>query len=512
MIRDIKGAFELKSDFDTVKENIGKINSKNFLYSLESFQKLKTALKHSEHDDRDKFHYFYINPLKREIKEIYKTSKNKKSIIKDCAELFPSVEIEKYQKIITTSHKFISGFFHFENGSFLSDFFKDAFIFIDEFNYQKQVFLEMLGRSNTKFELIELYRGFKSCVDEGFLNKYEIKKEIIKDLKKKFKRNYPLYLKAENFGFDIKKEKYILADGLLFESFYNDAVKFRKIRFAINSFLGVLKSIYARDMSEANCKYLSHVVTTKENSGNYGFVYDFLKNMSATRPYYSTSGREDLYQNGFNLINIKREEIDSFESENFNKTPEAFIKKLSERNKIVGISATANLKTVVRNFDLDYLEVKDVLDKAEIDFENEAVIKKINYSNIEIDNLLIKDEIETKSEYLQERFKEFYGIYEWFLNSKSDSFLFLQSEYLDNNFEGLIKKVVEYLNKKNSKEAEVFILRTKEEYEKFLKNKKGRFFLISTYHTVGTGVNLQYEKNGKLKDLDGIYLGEITNV
>jgi hypothetical protein len=494
LINELDGFdFILKSDIETLRENIDKVNKFSFLNRLESFKKIKSYIDVVEMEE-------YLNEklipaLKRELKEIYKKDK---SIVDEVEVIFPSVRIEKYKKIATTSHKFIRGFFHFENGSFLSDSFKDFYIFIDEFNIQKRVFLDALNYS--EYEIIELYRSFRCSLFEGFLQKWGVEKKIIKDIKKKFRKNLPQFTSREDFKIKSQEEINIIADRFMIESFYNNMHFLKEIKSAINSFLGISKEILKRNQT---LDEITQSITTKDNTKNHKFTKEFLNRLLPTKPLISTTSLEDLYLNGFNHLTIKKEKgLDEFIMHSLLITPEYFIKELAKNSKVIGISATALIKSVVRNFDLDYLEVKKIFSK-EVKFKDNSEVKIIEPK--EIDDLFIKDELSLKDEYLKNRFLQFFAVYEEFLNSDMDRFLYLESEYLDNKFGSLIKRAQEILYKKYNKKAEIFILKDKNEYKK-LKGKK--IFIISTYHNVGAGANLNYEN----RDVDGIYLGDITHL
>jgi hypothetical protein len=496
LINELDGFdFVLKSDIETLRENIPKVKRESFIYKLKSFKNVKNyinVLGEEELNNR------FIPALKNDLREIYKKDK---SIIDEVEVLFPSVKIEKYKKIATTSHKFVRGFFHFENGSFLSENFKDFFIFIDEFNIQKKVFLDALEFKS--YEVIELYRSFKNVLSDGFLQKYGVSEKITKDIKKKFRKKIPQFVSREDFKIKSKKEVNIISDRFLIENYYNDMKFLKDIKSAINSFLGITKEIYKRNQ---NLLELTQSVTTKEPTRNHTFVKEVLIKNLPTKPLISTTSLEDLYNDGFNHLCIKKEEgLDEFIMSGISKTPERFIKELAKNSKVVGISATALIKSVVRNFDLDYLEVKKIFSK-EVKIKDNTEIRIIKPVK-EVDDRFLMDELDLKEEYLKRRFLNFYKVYEEFLKSDMKSFLYLESEYLDNKFSFLIERVKEKLNKKYNKQCDIFILKNKNEYKEFVKGKD-KFFVISTYQNVGAGANLNYEN----RDIDGVYLGDITNL
>ena len=74
-----------------------------------------------------------------------------------------------------------------------------------------------------------------------------------------------------------------------------------------------------------------------------------------------------FYKKGFRYTRLWNNEQSNAEQSNvtlyaYNETPEAIMEKMSKVAKIVGVSATATLKTVLGNYDIDYLQRK-LLDK-----------------------------------------------------------------------------------------------------------------------------------------------------
>lgn len=78
----------------------------------------------------------------------------------------------------------------------------------------------------------------------------------------------------------------------------------------------------------------------------------------------SSRERQDLtfYSNGFRFYSFEDSADHDMHSKimfcNFTQTPEQIILKLCERAKVIGISATATLPTVLGNFDIDYFRIK----------------------------------------------------------------------------------------------------------------------------------------------------------
>ena len=289
---------------------------------------------------------------------------------------------------------------------------------------------------------------------------------------------------------------------------------------------------------------------------------------------------QSLYENGFRYYAFEDENAHDMQSKimvcSFQNTPEKTLLRFCEKAKVIGISATATIDTVVGNYDLSYLKVKmqDAYEElSDIDYkrlsedfyESQKGYKNINihteligdsdyakyskaswlsvFSNEELATLVF-DRLETETNdsnnYHQERYLRIALAYKKFLCTddiksflcvltkhprKGDPYLNLNTlfelfDYIAEDCQSPIraKHVVaqldgdEYDSKKNT------VIRRLESGEKL--------FVISVYQTIGAGQNLQYKvpsdllnkmvkvnnRKGSEKDFDAIYLDKPTNL
>ncbi len=231
----------------------------------------------------------------------------------------------------------------------------------------------------------------------------------------------------------------------------------------------------------------------------------------------------------------------------FNTTPEDIILKLSIKSRVVGISATASIDTVIGNYDISYLKkiLKDdfyqIPEDDHIRLENQFLESQKIYDDynieiktipidtfqscsdkekcIEIINSLFKDENKQfYLEYLEKNISNYYffiickllklyknvaesnNIYSFiaFLNSfpiakdKAKQGNFLDKDILEKAIQDLITQN-NYINSpilhfvKSSSYDEEFIKINEE-----LTNGK-KVFILSTYKSIGNGKNIQYD-------------------
>lgn len=294
-----------------------------------------------------------------------------------------------------------------------------------------------------------------------------------------------------------------------------------------------------------------------------------------------------FYNNGFKYFEF--EDSDEHLNEtvfsyiNIFNTPEKIILYLSNKAKIIGISATGSIKTVTGNYDLDYLKEKlkdqfnyipnEVYQKIKDDLEKDWVHyrdgkikihteilnfnqrkfrveqrleklfndrKKANLYARKLDLLVKNQEI---GEYILDRYCSiFKAIREFIIHDDIKSFLCLNMilpKENKHNFDlNIFRDVMNELLELNNKYKENISIEVLESYN-FEENKANilsklengeKVFIMSSYKTIGAGQNLQYKfknKRGfvqigsdvskddsrtKEKDIDAIFLGDITNI
>lgn len=306
---------------------------------------------------------------------------------------------------------------------------------------------------------------------------------------------------------------------------------------------------------------LSSILEEFRLEGKYKrFIMD---NILSEREKANTRSKKELlhydfsiYENGFRYFNfIDDEEHESITKTfiyNFSNTPEKFLLKLAERAKVIGISATANIETVVGNYDISYLkrqlgsafielseDEKNLL-KTQFDVQNE------NYKNVNIHtqwftNYKGDDEIRNgfielledaeladsvigniinQKDYIKNRYLRIANVFKRFVEQDDINALLclLNKEPKYKNWDLNIDRLSEIFNYiiLNAGKQELFLSKDlnskgafdvnnsfvilnsqnfeskKEELTKRLSNGE-KIFIISMYQTVGAGQNLQYE-------------------
>lgn len=282
-----------------------------------------------------------------------------------------------------------------------------------------------------------------------------------------------------------------------------------------------------------------------------------------------------FYVNGFSHFDF----CDDYSHDNttiirkfvFEETPENILSTICSLSKVVGISATATFKTVLGNYDIDYLEwrlgdffVKPTetdtmrlkedfkkqtsgFDKVdfEVDLTNTSAKSSPIWSNIytdtDIDNFA-----QTRTAhcdcYKQVRYYKAVLAFKQFLDNNIQSYLALFSRALkegDKDFDqNLLLQLYEYLSRQKEipfKKEMIVVMDSTDFDEKKKKliddlSKGERRFIISTYATIGAGQNLQYRipdnrreevvkinnaREDKLEnemDIEGIYLDKPTSL
>lgn len=282
-----------------------------------------------------------------------------------------------------------------------------------------------------------------------------------------------------------------------------------------------------------------------------------------------------FYKNGFRYTRLENDEFSNAEQSevtlySYNETPESVMEKMAKVAKIVGISATATLKTVLGNYDIDYLQrklldkyyvlsereqkqLKDFLDKSRKDYHKTNINVKINKISEKeyADDAWLDIVPETDAQEITEALNNSYGtdnykkyrfykiswaFKQFYSHDDIKSFLCfmnlhpkkgndLDSEILSLIFDritgekGGAKNFVEYLNN----EGDGYDNNLKRITDRLSQGEK--LFVISVYKTLGTGQNPQYiipkdievEKINDLyednkKDFDAIYLDKPTHI
>ena len=318
---------------------------------------------------------------------------------------------------------------------------------------------------------------------------------------------------------------------------------------------------------------LSSILEEFRLEGKYKrFIMD---NILSEREKLSSTNKKDLlhydfsiYENGFRYFNfVDDEEHESITKTfiyNFSNTPEKFLLKLAERAKVIGISATANIETVVGNYDINYLkrqlggsffelnkEEKTLLQN-KFDKQNENYKKvKIHtewFTNYEthdeinqgfialLDDTELGDYIFRKlgnqKEYIKNRYLRIASVFKKFVEEDNINALLcllnkepkqstwaLDKEKLEEIFDLIIETtskqssfLVNDFNKVDNYDVKnSYVILNSHDFEtqknSLIKKLEAgqKIFIISMYQTIGAGQNLQYVAPdlNKLVDVTG---------
>jgi len=377
----------------------------------------------------------------------------------------------------------------------------------------------------------------------------------------------------------------------------NDLVIYGLIR-TINSFLNRLRYFvfawsyyYAKSENEKRTEQEDEFTMEnamcslyKELSLTERQIQIMLGDIVGTSKHKDTKTIPDMsfYENGFKYFEF----VDSdahlgrtqFNHVQILDTPEKIILFLAQKSKVIALSATAILETVIGNYDLVYLakelgtsfqklegKLRDDI-KADLEtrwefYRNGTVdvqvdILDYNKGNVDLETQLkelftdrdivklYSMEIMTRSggsRYIWQRYCNMFRVIKVFMEHDDiKSFLCLNSvlpEYNRTSFDlELLKKVAsEFAKNCHIEEYEIVVLKSDnfdlqkdEVLEKLSKGKK--ILIFSSYKTIGAGQNLQYDvpdnqniirifdagfegdSRIKKKDMDAIYLGDITHI
>lgn len=304
-------------------------------------------------------------------------------------------------------------------------------------------------------------------------------------------------------------------------------------------------------------------------------ILDSTKSNTITASPYDLS----LYEKGFRLYDFQDDFEHDMQSivmmENFQQTPEKILLRVCEKAKVVGISATATVPSVIGNYDLDYLRRHLGKNFHNIDEEQRAALKKqfveatAHYDRVNIEALLVSAEI--NGEYSSESWKQIIDndelaedFYNTVANSLSEdnndfnakrylriaiaynffvthndikSFLCVLNKYPKDKDYALDFRVIRDLCNKIEKynsgcQQNRIELLTGDDFESEKKRISDKLangekvFVISIYQAIGSGQNLQYKIPRDLdglvqvndfeprqeKDYDAIYLDNPTNL
>ncbi len=263
-----------------------------------------------------------------------------------------------------------------------------------------------------------------------------------------------------------------------------------------------------------------------------------------------------IYENGFRYFDFVDNELHQSKTKsfiyNFQNTPEKFIIKLAEKAKVIGISATALVKTVTGNYDISYFKrqlgqsfielthsekeyLSLLFEQQNKNYKKVAISTQwLTFSNYEQDFIQLFEDKELArdiigelkndnpqiTDYLFNRYLKLGYCFKQFLKEDAiKGFLCLLNKeptWNDKNLNlRILEKIFSYLIEETTDRKELFQNVNKKGEKKYsvknsytiinssdFENKKQSFisrlerdekvFIISMYQTMGAGQNLQY--------------------
>lgn len=389
---------------------------------LESYRILKKnqLLNNFDENELNKAGGLLLNKIKKQYFDYKDNKKLKDDLLKDAKKIFKSLDIEKYTIILTTASKFVNKINTISSSNYIWNFkkFKNSLVFLDEFDSQKHYYLDsIISKSlSTSVDLVELFRlmadTFKNMT---YQNKFNYDLEHFNPIKLKFEEIYnekklkyvidtklikneldtlPLLIDSNfsSFGLqkdssnlyihvDNKNEQLLITDSKTDDSFsFSDLLKDisqvmnRYVKFCINDIYKKIEAYTKNDSFEKDELNIDNYTNAiiHNNIKIFGLAvedkkYNYLKNRIKNDLFLRNKFKKDLgkrkwnfYQNGFSLINIKKEyiasDITDIEYLHLLSSPEDLLLDASKKMMIIGISATANINSVINNFDIGYLK------------------------------------------------------------------------------------------------------------------------------------------------------------
>lgn len=430
----INDLYMLESNSDHFRKFFENYKNIDFIYleSLNEFKALKkkmfTILKFDLSEEE--FYNLYktedLNLRKRLSKDLAKEDDDSPSI-KEVLSLYPTVKITK-RVLITTTKKFLNKVFYLPKSKSLYDIYtnENTLIFIDEFDTQKREMLNKFVEDaiNKPIDYIALLKIIKERFHDHFIESHYYDERLI-NLKKELDEFYFKNKFMFRFKLDEIEDKFFLQNSSSivisknskkYQVNMNEEKATNEIQMTddkleyketfqylhdraiilINRFLGLVGDIalnYSKirdiEYTDAITSILFEFISTSDYYLINLLVDKILNNQTKiNNDKYFQSYSSMAYNKNYELMAIRNNNahinFSVFNSYSLNNTPESFLNYLINNFFVVGISATATIKTKIHNFDLEYLENSIIsLENSEIEELNklylEYKVKDRNY-------------------------------------------------------------------------------------------------------------------------------------
>lgn len=503
-------------------------------------------------------------------------------------------------------------FGHHEISNNYDQVFKDFIVFIDEFDATKEALQEIIISNITSKERVNLFKTIKYIYNSisNICSKKVLPKDFygqrkeeicneINEFYKKLKEGYEKYnLKGTlKFIHNEKKDRFLFRDKKVI-----DVTKNKELVLKYNEEDNVnyveLFTSNSNDVSlEKVCDFIfdelkEFTILIARISKNY---FEYIKNLHKGEDYslleiissivtelnigqmaeeyfinqvyqYLTFTMKlkknidgDFLDFGFQYFCMENDFAHDLSTDvyyyHFNELPEHFVLGIACKNIVIGLSATATLKTYVKNYDVNFLCKKlgnsfIQINKEEIDllskdfeqnektninieyFNNQKQINTISifkemlskidlyYERIQWSEIFKNDSIYGKKSYRLQTYYNLLEVFKKYCEFKIHGMICFLNFKIDDTeeieFNKLSEALVAFSEEKGHK-CRVFALDSKkfdDEYnnvKSYLKQEN--VFIISTYKTLALGKNLQYKTlDDEEKDLDGIYLDDVSYI
>ena len=563
------------------------------------------------------------------LKKEYGQKANLLQIIKEdkswnwVGKLYPMVYTSERQVYFLSMDKFMLPYDTLVNpvGKLIdSDWFKGAYVFIDEFDATKETILNrIIDDKYNKINLVTLakkiaqglnYTDFPSVYTSTEINFNTIKnnRENFNQLSDEFQLQYAfktaeslntydsfLFHDSGYWGQTTEKSLIVETDASLKQNLIKNEAESKDNK--IQTLYKLLSKIQSKlGYFQTGVSYLAKDYA-RQKSVNYKTAVDSFLNLFLDRPYSDYISAQVMsvlravpndrsitsvmdkfdgtfYKTGFRYTRLWNDLYSNAEQSEvtlyaYNETPEAVIEKMAKLAKVVGISATATLKTVLGNYDIEYLQRK-LLDKYYVLSESEQKHlqnfldkSKEHYDrttiNVEFTDISAKEytdkvwsrivsnevaqEIVEKldndygrdSDYIKCRFYRISWVFKQFIiHDDIKSLLCFMNLHPDDGNElsrEMLAFIFDRILDEKDKSKDFICYLNKNDYDNNLEKIKDRLskgeklFVISVYKTLGTGQNPQYQIPGGIDvvkindnynsdeiDFNAIYLDKPTNV
>ena len=553
----------------------------------------------------------FSNP--KEKLNAIKTDKNWKWV----GILYPSVFTSEKQIFFLSMDKFLCGnstliepTYQFLNHEII----ENAIIFIDEFDSTKETILNKIISDNlqNKIDYIQLFNIIYTNLNRDFPKEFiQISKDIMPKIKKMAQNIYEKYnlnyLYKTSLNFSNNKNNFLFHDykhHTIFNANENNYITLIKddeenicwidtvsekpaldennifnllsqIKGFIEFFQHAINIIAHKYCKQKNAqrnpydieftidKAINSIIALFNIDGEYRkfIINRIFSNTNIRNNSISNDMDLSFYDRGFRYYDFIDDDNHDFQSKillsAFSNTPEKVLLKICNKAKVIGISATATLNSVISNYDIEYLKLQLKNRYYSISKENQMALKqKFNALNKGYENITIHTDFisaESHEDYSQNSWKEIFNnqemacciyndielfqcdnIYikkrylkiakvykEFILHEDIKSFLCMLNKHPNDNDialdKNILKKIFNYIIKDTLGESSelsynntVLYMQSKDFNTK--KNELNvrllngeKIFVISAYQTIGVGQNLQYDFN------DDINLVKVNN-